>query len=67
MRQPFVDKFVHLGGDEVISGCWNEDERVKEYMERNGLTTHTIQIEFWERVKKIYQGLKKSVIFQISF
>eukprot|EP01080_Neovahlkampfia_damariscottae_P007798 gene7798-12272_t len=62
MKQPFVDKFVHLGGDEVQPGCWLEDQRVKEYMDKHGLTVHTIQIEFWERVRKMYQGLKKSMV-----
>jgi hexosaminidase len=61
MRQPFTDKYVHLGGDEVFPGCWNEDERIKKFMDENGLTIHTLQEMFQGRIEKIYQKFKKTV------
>jgi hexosaminidase len=61
MRQPFTDKYVHLGGDEVFAGCWMEDARIKKFMDDNGLTVHTLQEMFQARVEKIVQKFKKTV------
>ena len=33
---------LHLGGDEVDYGCWNNDPAIATYMEENGLTTSTL-------------------------
>lgn len=33
----FPDSFLHLGGDEVKYGCWNESASIKAWMVENGL------------------------------
>lgn len=42
---PYVDvdatihPMVHLGGDEIVSGCWKEDPNISAYMKKYNLTT----------------------------
>lgn len=36
------DPIIHLGGDEVDAGCWNEDKTIVSYMKTNNLTTQTL-------------------------
>lgn len=36
------DPIIHLGGDEVDAGCWNEDQNIVSYMKANNLTTQTL-------------------------
>jgi len=35
----FPDKFVHVGGDEVPSGCWASNPGVQAYMSKHNLTS----------------------------
>lgn len=30
---------IHLGGDEIVAGCWKEDPTISAYMAKNNLTT----------------------------
>eukprot|EP00960_Hanusia_phi_P076902 768627-Hanusia_phi.AAC.4 len=34
----FPDPFLHLGGDEVNTSCWEGSERIREWMELNNMT-----------------------------
>lgn len=36
---------IHLGGDEVDHGCWNNDPVIKKHMDDNGITT----VELWRQ------------------
>ena len=33
-------KFLHLGGDEVVYGCWAEDASITAYMKENNIATY---------------------------
>jgi len=33
---------IHLGGDEVDHGCWEEDQTISAYMAEHNLTTTTL-------------------------
>jgi len=33
----FTDDFMHLGGDEVEYGCWNESAQIQQFMAENSL------------------------------
>ena len=35
----FPDTFLHLGGDEVLTSCYNENPNIKTFMNQHGLTT----------------------------
>ena len=34
-------KYLHLGGDEVVYGCWDVDPNIAEYMNANGIASNT--------------------------
>jgi hexosaminidase len=34
-------KYLHLGGDEVVYGCWDVDPSIAEYMSANGIASNT--------------------------
>ena len=33
-------KFLHLGGDEVVYGCWAIDDQINDYMQANNIATY---------------------------
>lgn len=37
LAELFPDRFLHLGGDEVKYGCWNESASIKDWMQEHGL------------------------------
>jgi len=62
----FTDPFIHLGGDEISSGCVDEFPRVKEWMKAEGMSTkdYTELIAYYERrLIQIVQSKGKRMIF----
>lgn len=39
MGQLFTDQYVHLGGDEVVFGCWFNDPLIAKWAASQGLRT----------------------------
>ena len=37
-RTVFKDNFVHLGGDEVNTGCWDSTPSVAAWLKKEGMT-----------------------------
>ncbi len=37
MTSIFVDDYFHIGGDEVVYGCWQQDQSLTNWMSRNGI------------------------------
>jgi len=35
----FTEDLLHLGGDEVEYGCWNESEQIAEFMQENNMSS----------------------------
>ncbi|EGC37294.1 hypothetical protein DICPUDRAFT_30528 [Dictyostelium purpureum] len=35
----FPDQHFHTGGDELVTGCWNEDQNMVSWMEKMGFST----------------------------
>ena len=56
-RDVFKDELVHLGGDEVPDGCWMEDESVRSWAEKNGMTSHSQIMRY--HLDKVYSIAKK--------
>lgn len=44
---------IHLGGDEMVAGCWTQDASIKQYMTKNNLTTAQLWNEFQQKVNAI--------------
>ncbi|XP_014208071.1 beta-hexosaminidase subunit beta-like [Copidosoma floridanum] len=66
----FPDKYVHLGGDEVLFNCWMSNPEISRYMERNNMTTNYQKLEemFVKRVLDIVADLEgKAIVWQEVF
>jgi hexosaminidase len=37
----FTDQYIHLGGDEVVYGCWLDNQGVLDYMKQHGIQSAT--------------------------
>lgn len=48
---------LHIGGDEVVYGCWNNDTSILEYLAAHNLTTDQLLMEFVERADEMVRGL----------
>eukprot|EP00884_Botryococcus_braunii_P020060 jgi/Botrbrau1/6738/Bobra.0324s0024.1 len=47
---PLSDQTLHLGGDEIVTGCWAGNNDVKMLMRRLGVTTIREVLLYWFRV-----------------
>eukprot|EP00767_Chilomastix_cuspidata_P004118 gnl/Chilomastix_cuspidata/425.p1 GENE.gnl/Chilomastix_cuspidata/425~~gnl/Chilomastix_cuspidata/425.p1 ORF type:complete len:517 (+),score=141.80 gnl/Chilomastix_cuspidata/425:51-1601(+) len=43
-------RYIHLGGDEVVTSCWKEDDDIVEFMSDHGLSTSGLWNYFTNRV-----------------
>ena len=41
MAKAVPDDYMHIGGDEVITGCWLENPNITSWMMQHGITTGT--------------------------
>ncbi|MEN8251724.1 MAG: family 20 glycosylhydrolase, partial [Bacteroidota bacterium] len=47
----FPSKVIHIGGDEVLFGAWNESKEMQTYMQMHGLKTPAdVQIKFTNEI-----------------
>lgn len=54
MAQLFPDEFLHIGGDENNGKHWTANERIIEFMNREGIAdNHALQAYFNKRLSKI--------------
>lgn len=44
----FPDNLVHLGGDEVLTSCFNENPEIITFMDNLGLQTYDDLIDYWQ-------------------
>jgi hexosaminidase len=59
----FDDDFMHLGGDEVVQGCWAQDPNVTAWMQAQGFTS-TLQVYQWfvDHMSALANAVGKRVI-----
>jgi len=63
MRKVFTDDFLHLGGDEVVFGCWQENAAVTSWMQQHNIPTVTaLESYFEQNVYKIANSLNRTMI-----
>lgn len=62
MASLFYDNYFHIGGDEVVYGCWEDNTEVVNWMNQNGYTaTQTLQY-FEDNLQPIVEGAGKSAV-----
>ena len=49
---------LHIGGDEVVYGCWNNDSSIVAYMEQHAMSTDQLLMMFAERADEMLRALK---------
>ena len=56
-------KYIHLGGDEVVFGCWGIDDQINAYMEENNIATYQDLLGVYtEKAQDIAKSLDMSPI-----
>eukprot|EP00010_Vexillifera_abyssalis_P003002 CAMPEP_0201556738 /NCGR_PEP_ID=MMETSP0173_2-20130828/57426_1 /ASSEMBLY_ACC=CAM_ASM_000268 /TAXON_ID=218659 /ORGANISM="Vexillifera sp., Strain DIVA3 564/2" /LENGTH=461 /DNA_ID=CAMNT_0047969195 /DNA_START=233 /DNA_END=1615 /DNA_ORIENTATION=- len=59
----FTDDYFHIGGDEVVYGCWLNDPKVVQWMNSHGLQTgFDVYQYFEENFETILSQLNKKLI-----
>eukprot|EP00768_Dysnectes_brevis_P002336 gnl/Dysnectes_brevis/1777_a2035_1598.p1 GENE.gnl/Dysnectes_brevis/1777_a2035_1598~~gnl/Dysnectes_brevis/1777_a2035_1598.p1 ORF type:complete len:505 (+),score=211.15 gnl/Dysnectes_brevis/1777_a2035_1598:58-1572(+) len=61
---PHFAPYFHLGGDEVVLGCWNEDPDIASYMASKGIDANELWREFQGRVNDILPAGISPVVWQ---
>eukprot|EP00595_Chromulina_sp_UTEXLB2642_P000570 CAMPEP_0196766350 /NCGR_PEP_ID=MMETSP1095-20130614/23257_1 /TAXON_ID=96789 ORGANISM="Chromulina nebulosa, Strain UTEXLB2642" /NCGR_SAMPLE_ID=MMETSP1095 /ASSEMBLY_ACC=CAM_ASM_000446 /LENGTH=273 /DNA_ID=CAMNT_0042127953 /DNA_START=684 /DNA_END=1505 /DNA_ORIENTATION=- len=55
--------YIHVGGDEVVYGCWREDDRITSYMSTNNISSYdSLLASFVERVDDMIVSLNATPI-----
>jgi len=63
MSAYWIDDYIHLGGDEVVFGCWTSDSKIVNWMSQMGFTTGQQVMQYFEnKVQAIAQKYGKKVI-----
>lgn len=63
MGMLFPDTYFHIGGDEVDSKYWDNDERIQAFMHENKLAdAHALQAYFNKRVQPILEKHGKKMV-----
>lgn len=63
----FPDTFLHMGGDEVDTECWSENEAVVRWMKAKNLTAMATLGYFQSRIQGIVQKHGKRAMFWDEF
>jgi len=48
MSQLFIDNTLHLGGDEIVYGCWLTNPTIAEWMKQNQISTGPQLAQYFE-------------------
>jgi hexosaminidase len=63
MSTLFPDQYIHLGGDEVVFGCWLEDRQIRQWMQNHGITTgKALQNYFEQRLRPIVSEINRTIV-----
>jgi len=59
----FIDNTMHLGGDEVVFRCWEDDPQISAWMRQNGWT-HGSQVltYFYQKLGPIVAPFNKTIV-----
>ncbi|KAL9655055.1 hypothetical protein ABK040_008838 [Willaertia magna] len=63
LNATFPDQYQHIGGDEVVLGCFLQDPTIVQFMkEHNFQTTAQLITYFEDRLRDIYKPYKKTYV-----
>lgn len=59
----FSDNYFHIGGDEVVYGCLNEDQSVRNWMKSKGFTNLDQVMQYYENeIWSLMKKMNKTII-----
>eukprot|EP00054_Salpingoeca_dolichothecata_P038179 m.13108 g.13108 ORF g.13108 m.13108 type:complete len:512 (+) comp8292_c0_seq1:34-1569(+) len=59
MGNYFPDEFLFLGGDEVQTSCWDQNEKIEKWLKEHDMTSAQLQQYFWEQMsEQVFPALK---------
>eukprot|EP01094_Clydonella_sp_ATCC50884_P010127 TRINITY_DN1968_c0_g1_i1.p1 TRINITY_DN1968_c0_g1~~TRINITY_DN1968_c0_g1_i1.p1 ORF type:complete len:548 (+),score=159.09 TRINITY_DN1968_c0_g1_i1:50-1693(+) len=63
------DNYWHIGGDEVVTGCWMENTNVTSWMQQHGISSSTQLLQYFEtNMQKVLANVgKKPVVWEDLF
>jgi hexosaminidase len=53
----FEDKFFHIGGDEVVYGCWEEDTNISAFMKSKGWNSTALYQYYHDKQLDIFKKI----------
>jgi len=62
----FPDDMVHLGGDEVSFGCWENDTNIKEFMDWNNIPNGIKLQQYFKDRQRTLLDSQKSAIYWVN-
>ncbi|KAJ6228629.1 beta-hexosaminidase subunit a1-related [Anaeramoeba flamelloides] len=62
MSELIEDRYIHYGGDEVVQNCWNEDSKIKQWMEDNNMNTGDLNSYYFEKLSTIAKDLNLQMV-----
>lgn len=64
LTSTFSDGYVHLGGDEVVYGCWLQDPSVQRYMKEHRIASaNDLMKEFISRVQAFTTQKQRGTVY----
>lgn len=52
----FPDQYVHIGGDEIVFGCWSDDPSISAYMAAHKLSPQDLYDSYHQKLLGILNG-----------
>jgi len=63
LAERFPEKMLHLGGDELVFGCWNTPRILAFGKEHGAKTVAELQTYFWHRVAASAEAANRTLVF----
>ncbi len=67
LNASFPDEFVHLGGDEVVTGCWSGDVSIAAWMAQRNMNTTDLLRYFHAKLTALVPAGKTPIYWQEVF
>jgi hexosaminidase len=58
----FPDNYIHLGGDEVSTGCWSNTPRIQAWMDQQGITADQAYMYIVKKAHDIVESMGRHSI-----
>ncbi|XP_055837023.1 beta-hexosaminidase subunit beta-like isoform X2 [Episyrphus balteatus] len=65
IKDLFPDTYIHIGGDEVDSACWESNPDIQQYLKEHGQDSGDLPYMFFEKLTKyLYRNGQTPILWQ---